>query len=179
MTFQAFQRAFTAHIRDPRGQPRPRGVPARRMKVYNELLFNNVEGFLLACFPVCRAILGKRRWRRLARDFFRDHVCHTPYFRQIPEEFLKYLQDEWPAPRDYPAFLPELAHYEWRLLSWLWRYRRYAAVRNRGEAPLPHYSNGSKNCGRFYVSMKVRIRRWCGFVGGPPRGDAVVMHRER
>ena len=113
MSFQAYQRAFTAHIRDPRGHARPKGVPARRMKVYNELLFNNVEGFLLACFPVCRAILGKRRWQRLARDFFRDHVCHTPYFRQIPEEFLKYLQDAWPAPPDYPAFLPELAHYEW------------------------------------------------------------------
>lgn len=113
MSFQDYQRAFAAHIRDPRGWPRPPGVPARRMKVYNELLFNNVDGFLLACFPVCRAILGKRRWRRLARGFFRDHVCHTPYFRQIPEEFLKYLQDEWPAPADYPAFLPELAHYEW------------------------------------------------------------------
>jgi len=113
MDFQQYQREFTAHIRDPRGVRRPQGVPARRMKVYNALLYNNTEGFLLSCFPVCRQILGKRRWDRLVRTFFRDHVSHTPYFRQIPEEFLKYLQDEWTQPDDYPDFLPELAHYEW------------------------------------------------------------------
>jgi hypothetical protein len=113
MEFQDYQRAFTAHIRDPRGAGRPKGVPARRMKVYNELLYNNLEGFLLSCFPVCRKILGMRRWDRLVRAFFRDHACHTPYFRQIPEEFLKHLQAEWQPESGYPAFLPELAHYEW------------------------------------------------------------------
>lgn len=111
--FQQYQREFTAHIRDPQGVTRPKGVPARRMKVYNALVYNNLEGFLLSCFPVCRKILGKRRWDRLVRAFFRDHVSHTPYFRQIPEEFLKYLQEEWECPADIPAFLPELAHYEW------------------------------------------------------------------
>jgi hypothetical protein len=113
MDFQSYQRAFTAHIRDPRVMDRPKGVPARRMKVYNELLYNNLEGFLLTCFPVSRKILGKHRWNRLARAFFRDHACHTPYFRQIPEEFLRYLQADWVCPVDFPAFLPELAHYEW------------------------------------------------------------------
>ncbi len=113
MDFQAFQRDFTRHIRDPRSAPRPEGVPARRMRVYNELLYNNVEGFLLACFPVCRKILGGRKWSRLVRSFFRDHDCHTPFFRQIPEEFLRYLQEAWQRPEDYPEFLPELAHYEW------------------------------------------------------------------
>lgn len=113
MDFQAYQRAFTGHVRDPRTAARPAGAPARRMKVYNELLFNNVEGFLLACFPVCRQILGKRRWHRLARAFFRDHACRSPYFRQIPEEFLQYLQSGACPMADLPPFLPELAHYEW------------------------------------------------------------------
>lgn len=113
MKFQNYQRAFTAHIRDPRAAPRPKGVEARRMRVYNELLINNVEGFLLACFPVSRNILGKRRWQRLLRGFFRDHACATPYFRQIPEEFLRYLAEEWQHPDDYPEFIGELLHYEW------------------------------------------------------------------
>ncbi len=113
MEFQNYQRAFTGHIRDPKGAARPKGVPARRMKVYNELLYNNIESFLLACFPVCRAILGQRKWARLVREFFREHRCHTPYFRQIPGEFLQYLQDIWQCPDDMPEFLPELAHYEW------------------------------------------------------------------
>lgn len=113
MEFQRYQQAFSARIRDPKANARPQGAPARRMKVYEQLLYNNLEGFLLACFPVCRKILGARRWKRLVRAFFRDHANHTPYFRQIPEEFLKYLQDEWVRPEDFPAFLAELAHYEW------------------------------------------------------------------
>jgi hypothetical protein len=116
--FQTYQREFAAHIRDPRHVRRPQGVPARRMKVYSDLLRNNLEDFLLSCFPVCRKILGKRRWDRLVSAFMRDHACHTPFFRQIPEEFLKYLQDVYsPAEstrsESLPEFLPELAHYEW------------------------------------------------------------------
>ena len=111
--FQDFQFEFTRHIRDPKSNPRPAGVPARRMKIYNELLFNNLESFLLACFPVLRQTLGKRKWTALARDFFAEHRCHTPFFRQIPDEFIQYLQTERAQRESDPPFLLELAHYEW------------------------------------------------------------------
>jgi len=106
--FQHFQSEFGRHIRDPRQAPCPDGVPARRMAIYNELLFNNLTGFLDACFPITRQILGDKRWRRLHRAFFREARCHTPYFREIPREFLDWL------PSDFgPRWLKELAHYEW------------------------------------------------------------------
>jgi len=111
--FQSFQYAFTAHVRDPQTHPRPKGVPARRMRVYNELLFNNLESFLLACFPVSRKLLGARRWRKLVRAFFAEHRCRSPFFRQIPEEFVKYLRENRAGHPDDPRFLPDLAHYEW------------------------------------------------------------------
>jgi len=111
--FQQFQRAFTAHIRNPGVHPRPAGVEARRMNIYNELLVNNVEGFLLACFPVLRQVLGTRKWSGLVRDFFATHRSRTPYFRQIPDEFIQFLQDEWMPPEGYPPYLLALAHYEW------------------------------------------------------------------
>jgi len=111
--FQRFQQAFIAHIRDPKAHPRPAGVDARRMNVYNELLFNNVEGFLLACFPVLRQVLGARKWKRLVRAFFSTHRSRTPYFRQIPDEFVQFLQNEWAPPEGYPPFTLALAHYEW------------------------------------------------------------------
>lgn len=111
--FQRFQYAFTAHIRDPKAQPRPAGVEARRMKIYTELLYNNLEGFLLACFPVLRQVLGVRKWSALVRDFFRTHRSHAPYFRQIPDEFVQFLQNEWTPPAGYPPFILALAHYEW------------------------------------------------------------------
>jgi len=111
--FQQFQYAFAAHIRDPKTYPRPRGIEARRMNIYNELLYNNTEGFLLACYPVLRIVLGKLKWARLVRAFFSTHRSHTPYFRQIPDEFLQFLQTEWSRPDNYPEYLLELAHYEW------------------------------------------------------------------
>lgn len=112
-SFQQYQFAFARHIRNPQMNKRPRGVEARRMKVYNELLFNNLEGFLLACFPVLRQVLGKRKWSKLARDFFTEHRCHTPFFRQIPDEFVHYLKNERGERVEDPGFLQDLAHYEW------------------------------------------------------------------
>lgn len=132
--FQRYQLAFTAHIRDPKGQPRPRGVQARRMKVYNELLYNNVERFILACFPVLRQVLGVRKWRRLVRAFFAGHRSHTPYFRQIPDEFIQFLQHEWQPDPAYPDFLLELAHYEWIELA--------LSVSTLDQQTLPHDAHG-------------------------------------
>jgi len=154
MDFQDYQREFTAHIRDPQGVSRPKGVPARRMKVYNALVYNNMEGFLLSCFPVCRKILGQRRWGRLVRTFFRDHVCHTPYFRQIPEEFLKYLQEEWQRPADMPPFLPELAHYEWMELE--------LDTSDRDTNPPAHDPDGDLLAGQPLLNSVLRVLayRW-------------------
>jgi len=111
--FQRYQIAFTAHIRDPGIHPRPAGVEARRMKIYTELLYSNIESFLLACFPVMRQVLGSRNWAKLVRAFYSTHRSHTPYFRQIPDEFVQFLQNEWKPPEGYPPYLLALAHYEW------------------------------------------------------------------
>lgn len=111
--FQKFQQDFGRHIRDPRAVARPAGVPARRMAIYNELLYNNLEGFLLACFPVTRKVLGDRRWTKLVRAFFREARCRTPYFREIPREFLDWLTAAATLPVKLPPWLRELAHYEW------------------------------------------------------------------
>jgi uncharacterized protein len=154
MKFQQYQREFTAHIRDPKSAGRPKGVPARRMKVYSALLYNNLEGFLLACFPVCRKILGKRRWDRLARAFFRDHACHTPYFRRIPEEFLKYLRGGRQPAEDIPPFLPELAHYEWVELE--------LDTSDRDRILPPHDPAGDLVAGRPLLNPVLRVLayRW-------------------
>lgn len=110
--FQEFQRAFGRHLRDPHHAPRPPGVPARRMAAYNELLFNNLCSFLDACFPVSRGILGEARWRRLNRSFYRDWPLHTPWFREIPREFVRYAAGY--RTRLYLSrYLPDLLHYEW------------------------------------------------------------------
>lgn len=110
--FQSFQLALGQHLRDPHHAPRPVGVPARRLAIYGELLFNNLTGFLDACFPICRELLGETRWRRLNRTFYRDWHSQTPWFREIPREFVRYLQAS-DIRQPLPRWLPELAHYEW------------------------------------------------------------------
>lgn len=111
MEFQRFQQTFANHLRDPRRAPRPPGVPARGMAVYQELVGNNLQGFVDSAFPVCRTILGEARWQRLGRRFRRDWPLQTPWFREIPREFVHFLA-QTPGLR-LPRWLPELAHYEW------------------------------------------------------------------
>ena len=107
------QFAFTAHLRDPENNPAPDAIEDRRMGIYRELFYNNVEGFLHKGFPVIRSIYNDEDWHRMVRDFFSRHKSQSPYFLEISQEFLTYLQDERePQPED-PAGLLELAHYEW------------------------------------------------------------------
>lgn len=112
-TLEELQRRFAAHLRDPASAPPPEGIEDRRLQVYRELFINNVSGLLAGTFPVLHTVLGTERWGRLARDFYRDHRCHTPLFLEISREFLDYLADERVAATDDPPFLYELAHYEW------------------------------------------------------------------
>lgn len=110
--FKSKQDEFAAYIRDPENNPAPADVKEQRMVMYRELFFNNVEGFLSGNFPVLRKILNDQQWIALAQDFFAKHPCQSPYFSQIPEEFLDYLQNERDSSEDLP-FILELAHYEW------------------------------------------------------------------
>jgi len=109
------QRALGAYIRDPAAAPPPAGIEERRLKVYRELFFNNIESMLAGNFPVIKRILGGApdgtRWSTLVRDFYRDHPACTPLFTELAREFVRYLETR--AAHDDPAWLPELAHYEW------------------------------------------------------------------
>lgn len=104
------QLEFTRHLRDPQRVQAPAGIEDRRIAVYRDLLFNNIESLLAGNFPVIRALLGDTRWPALVRAFYRDHRCQTPLFPEIAREFIRYLDS---LPRLDPPFLGELAHYEW------------------------------------------------------------------
>lgn len=115
--FQQYQAEFTSHIRVPSSVKPPKGSSARGMRVYADIVFNNMNETLSACFPVCKKILGARRWKKLVRSFIAEHRCSTPWFRQIPEELLHWLETSPDAALDLPPFIPGLAHYEWMELA--------------------------------------------------------------
>ena len=110
--FTQAQYEFAAHIRDPESNPKPADVESRRMKIYSELFFNNVEDFISNTYPVLKSITSDNDWQKMMRDYFSSHISHTPLFPEMPREFLKYLETERDDPKD-PPFIKELAHYEW------------------------------------------------------------------
>jgi uncharacterized protein len=112
MAFQDLQRQFLAHLRNPEQQPLPTGFDQQGSALYVDLLYNKFNDSLTTCFPVTYAILGETVWQQLLKDFIAEHRCLSPYYRQIPDEFVQYLQNERQVIND-PPFLSELAHFEW------------------------------------------------------------------
>jgi hypothetical protein len=111
--FVEIQQAFTAHIKDPEANTFEYGIEDRRLKIYRDLFFNNVLGFLDTGFPVLKSLYQEEEWLELARTFFAQHHCRSPYFVDISKEFVEFLANEYKVQENDPPFLQELAHYEW------------------------------------------------------------------
>lgn len=109
LDFQQYQYAFTAHIRDPKKNPKPDNVDEERMSVYREGVYNNVFESTSVCFPVCQKTLGETAWDDIMRCFFATHHASSPIFREIPQELLAFMQ----ADEKVPEYIKQLAHYEW------------------------------------------------------------------
>lgn len=112
-TTEQLQKQFVSHIRDPENISPVSGIEDRRLQIYRDLFFNNINGFVSSAFPVLRSLYDQQNWHKLVREFFVNHSCHSPIFLEIAQEFLSYLSDEYQVNEQDPAFLLELAHYEW------------------------------------------------------------------
>ena len=109
LDFQRYQAQFTAYIRNPALNKKPPKINASRLAVYKNSVFNNIVDSVSACFPVCQMVIGKRAWQKLMRDFIANYASASPIFREIPQQFLQFL-----APIEtVPAYIKQLAHYEW------------------------------------------------------------------
>jgi hypothetical protein len=115
-TFIKEQHTFTQHIRDPEHTPAPEGIESRRISIYTDLIFRNIENFIANSFPVLRQVIHDDEWHIILRGFLKKHISRTPYFPKLPLEFLNYLEQEQDE-IELPAFCIELAHYEWIEIS--------------------------------------------------------------
>lgn len=111
--FQAVQRQFTGNMRDPAGSSAPADIEERRLQIYRDLIYNNIQGFLANSFPVIRKIMTDDEWHDCMKQYVARHEAQTPLFPKMPQEFLKYIETNPDAIPDQYPFIAELAHYEW------------------------------------------------------------------
>ncbi|BFM21415.1 HvfC family RiPP maturation protein [Gilvimarinus japonicus] len=142
------QQTLTHHLRNPDKYPGPAGIEDRRLGIYRSLIYNNIEGFIAGGFPVLREILSDAHWHALVRDFVERHQSQSPYFLDISQEFLLYLQNERATDSADPPFMLELAHYEWVELA--------LDVADGELPPMPTAENGLLDS-----SIEVSELLWC------------------
>ena len=108
--------ALAGHARDPDAHPGPPGIEPRRLKIYSDLLYNNIEGLLAGNVPVIRKTLGDAAWHALVRRFFSLHHSRTPPVTEIGRELIAVRESDAGLDSQRP-WLAELAHYEWAELG--------------------------------------------------------------
>ncbi|TWI04889.1 hypothetical protein IP90_01030 [Luteimonas cucumeris] len=160
------QFALARHVRDPQGNLPPPRIEERRLAVYRELFYNNIESLLAGNFPVIRKTLGDADWHALVRAFLVDHRCRTPLFTEIGRELIRFLDERLQADHSDPPWLAELAHYEWVEL----------ALQISDETLPPHDPLGDLLQGRPLISPQAWIMgyRWPVQRIGPDHRPAVA-----
>lgn len=103
-------------------------VGAQRMLVYRQLVHNRMRHATRDFIPRTVARLGKPRFRQDVAAFVEQDASHSPYLRDVPTEFVRWVAPRWAEDPEVPDYLHDLALHE--LLD--------AEVRNDprgGEAP--------------------------------------------
>ena len=110
--FKDIQDVFTHAIRAEKFEA-VSGVEDRRLNIYRELFYNNVENFISGTFPVLKECTPSDKWHKIVRRFFIEHESTSPYFLEISEEFLNFLAADTQNTLELPAYAYALAHWEW------------------------------------------------------------------
>lgn len=114
--FQEAQREFTERIRQGETKSIPQGISQKRMQIYERNFLGTIDDILSQCFPVLKSLLAQEKWTRLVKTFYACHHSKTPYFYEIPQEFLAYCLTTKPYHEEFPFFIC-LAHFEWMELA--------------------------------------------------------------
>ena len=92
------------------------GVDPRRLAVYERFCrvhrFETIEGL----YPHCKAAVAPAKWPALVEDYFRRHPMRSVELNSSGEKWPEFLAGELGS-RGLPAWLPELADFEW----WEWQ----------------------------------------------------------
>jgi len=110
--FRQFQFALARHLRDPLGVSAPVGVSLADAAVCTQDIVTHVSEVLAPAFPVTCALLGDEMWEHAVRLFLKDAQPHTPWASSTQRAFVDHVCESPDMPR-LPAWLQDLAHFEW------------------------------------------------------------------
>ena len=88
-TSAQYQQRFAQAIREGEAAD---GLPQERLNVYIRLIRNNIHSFIDRCYTETLQYFDSEEWGCLKEGFVRDARAQTPYFQEIPGEFLRYCQ---------------------------------------------------------------------------------------
>ncbi len=101
---------FTSNLRQQNASKNIPNISHEQMEIYQNLIYNNINNTLKRAFPVSVSILSKAQWRKLTLDFLAYYNSQSPYFYDLPKQFVEYINTLEELPW---SFLHELMHYEW------------------------------------------------------------------
>lgn len=141
------QRNFCEYLRNPDSHPAPEGLNIRRLNVYRDLIFKNIESLLAGAFPVIKSVVGLH-WPALIREFLVDYQSSTPFFTQLANEFYQFLcQRE--GRENEPEFLVELAQHELIELELIYRHKQHS--------PKPDYTDNASLNKTLFADLPLHL----------------------
>ncbi len=84
------QAELADHVRNP-ALPAPAGIAPERLAVYTRLVRNNLKSFLDLCFSDSSLLLDPAQWQDWQNRFLIEARPESPFFNDIPAQFLAYL----------------------------------------------------------------------------------------
>jgi hypothetical protein len=110
--FRQTQFALARHLRDPLSAPLPEGVNAADANACSQEMVDHLCDILAPAFPVTHALLGDDMWSLTVRLFLKDAPCHVPWATSVQRAFVTHVCAGVDM-RHLPAWLQDLAHFEW------------------------------------------------------------------
>lgn len=110
--FRQYQFALARHLRDPLSVPAPEGVDTVAAAACTQEMVQHLCDVLAPAFPITQALLGEDIWEHAVRLFLKEAPSHTPWASTTQRAFVDHVCES-PEMQNLPAWLQDLAHFEW------------------------------------------------------------------
>jgi hypothetical protein len=110
--FRQYQFALARHLRDPLSMPLPKGVSQVDANACTHEMVKNLREVLEPAFPVTHALLGDEIWEHAVRLFLKQAPTHAPWSTVVQRAFVAHVCESSDM-QSLPAWLQDLAHFEW------------------------------------------------------------------